>query len=178
MMIKKQTIDVMSEFVSKDEARPLLTGLNFKNGLVEATDGYILGWLKQKTDLEAVLPAKELKTTAKYTTKSIDFVCADKIKDSEEVELVTPGLTTKIKPLVGDYPDTDAVVKPCKDRENIGIVINPKLMMRLCNAFIKAGDNAVKLYINPGKDGFSLTPIIAIGSELQAIIMPVRAREE
>ena len=153
-----EALHQVSFSAAPEEGRPVLTGILFvssggKLSLV-ATDGYRL--TKKDTairsSLEAIVPAKALRETAKaLAEQEDDQVEISTNKENNQVRLQTKNLAVFSRLLEGAYPDYEQIL-PTNFTSEV-VVTTKKLVeaVKLASLFARDVGSVVRFEIGPGK---------------------------
>ena len=206
MLYNKNNL-LVSNIASKDETRPVLTGVRFEEKATIATDGYKLmivstppddsiddvseidGAITPVTTSTPVnIPSENVKQLSKSLPKkpilpwfSNTFFTS---KDDEMVEMVTTdGINHQkhtTKAIVGDYPQYNAILP--KDKPQAVVSLNVKILKQVIDTInqmdISDNANTIKISLQGELQPVSITTTTDQKQQVQAVIMPVRTKKE
>jgi len=169
----------LAMIASKDQARPILTGVNFTNKLAEATDGYKMSWYSyDKNELTddypkgEIVPSEAILNGLKLAAKSPIGIIVGK----GVINTANGNLT--YNKLEGEYPATDKLVGQLKGKRAVRVGLDIRLLGEILAAHKAAGDTQIILSIIDEGDTPSLKPVFIKGKELKSLLMPIRIKDK
>lgn len=197
---------LVHKIASKDETRPVLTGVKFEPHQTVATDGYKLMMVEAPADnpegdvgVELGLTnfndsynpnigrsdvERALKTIPKV--KGLPWLSGVFLNENEtegRAELSVSdgsGLTKNTaRPIEGDYPDYMSILP--KGEPKARVALNVKILKQVVDTLCQMdiGDaNIIRLEIREPLEPVSITAKTEQGQNVQTVIMPVRVKDE
>lgn len=196
MLVSKNHL-LVAPIASKDDTRPVLTGVKVYNEdgnvVSVATDGFMLGEVIEKTlsteDYpklldertpvevdEVLIPAKTATRVAGAIVKNsampvlrYALLEGDRISTTDLEEITSLGF----RAIEGNYPDYRQLMPKEDNPDNVVVHLDPKLLVKALKMF--NGDHVVKLIVQKGR----LTPVL-LTAEIEtgkktAVIMPLKS---
>jgi len=202
MIIDKRIIGVAMA-TSKDEIRPVLASVKFKDGKQIGTDGFYMLMIQEKNvdkaDIpiiedkkyepveEAMIPAKELIAFAKKIKKSNTLPILENAwtipTEEGSIKLITTDLDNssylQTRKVAGEYPNVDKIIDEAKAKKPvIEINFSPKKMRELLQAMEKAGldqgYSMVTMQLTGVNDAIVLTGNDSEKREVFGMLMPMK----
>lgn len=190
-IVPLKTLLAVSEAAATESLRPALTKLHFKGDLVEATNGFMLiqvrlpGSVEEDfISVEAVARAARVETKPKVAKSRRRIFRSEIVQPKAEVEngriSVLGGSVKEMEPLEqgAHYPEVSKVI-PQVNSGMARVVLNPKYLIKACNAARRLGIDHLEFFVDPKN---TLGPLLIKGktfnmgeSDFTAAIMPINA---
>lgn len=157
-----KTLQSLACLTSKDYSRTRLQGINIKDGVAYATDGYILGYAPVKDMPDCNIPASIFKG----------------FKDGKDILEVTPEKTRVLNMASGsvreennitdNFPEVSRVIN--KDLEGHHVGLGLDVLTKIVELMKKSGNKTIELILPED----NLKSINGKVGEIDLVIMPVR----